>query len=266
MIGKLSYWQPSRKHLSLTVAFAGLYLCVAPVLGFSSFDGGDVHAEITREALRGVLNEANLSYVIEANKSQDKPGSNAAAELRRHFGEENFQSSLAYIDREKKRALNYAAESDSDAEARGYALRHLGELFHAVQDFYSRTNYLELMIENPQYKQDPFQIPLVDWQKVPEGYPGLKCYSAKAGTVNAGESALIVKDNERTSQGGKVISGKTTYFQAARDLAVRETARQWNSFEALVRGRCGTRAAAVMAALKEASPEFQSASSGSGAP
>ncbi len=224
--------------------------------GFSSQDatGGNIHEQITREALKGIVSEANLRVILNANSAQDATGSEGLAELRRHFGDEKFASSLGYVDREKKRALNYASESDTDPEQRGRALVHIGEMLHCVQDFYSRTNYLELMLTNPNYKNDPYSIPLVDWQKVPDGYPGLINFNTKAGNIN--DSAKVVKDSANMEQSKKVTEGKITYFNVAKDLAVRETQRQWNSFETMVRNRCGERAAAVIAALKAASPEI----------
>lgn len=251
------------KQRRCSAAAVCLLLCAcfcAPwrVYAFSTLEsaGGSIHGEITKEALTGVFSPANLKLIVDANEGQDKPGSEGQAELRRHFGEMQFNSSLGYVDREKKRALNYAAESDTDAESRGYALRHFGEMLHVVQDFYSRTNYVELMLRLENYKSDPYQIPLVDWQKVPSGYPGLECFNVRAGASGDVEkNAMIVKDSPQTPGGARIVTGKITYFQVARELAVRETQRQWNQFEAMIRNRCGTRAAAVIAAIKEASPE-----------
>ncbi|MBY0549346.1 MAG: hypothetical protein K2W95_18870 [Candidatus Obscuribacterales bacterium] len=242
--------------LLLSVVFFGTSF--GPVAAFSTMDsaGGNIHAEITKEALSGIFSPVNLKVIIDANEAQDKPGSDGQRELRRHFGELQFNSSLGYVDREKKRALNYAAESDTDTESRGYALRHFGEMLHVVQDFYSRTNYIELMVRLEEYKTEPYQIPLVDWQKVPSGYPGLECFNVRAGASSDVERhAMMVKDSPRTPGGARIVNGKITYFQVARELAVRETQRQWNQFEAMIRNRCGSRAAAVIAAIKEASPE-----------
>ncbi len=240
------------------MALLSLVLFTSPaVFGFGTEStGANIHGQITREALLGTFSEANLKVIVDANEAQDKPGTEAMAELRRHFGEAQFNSSLGYIDREKKRALNYAAESDTDTESRGYALRHFGEMLHVVQDFYSRTNYIELMLRNPDFKSDPFSIPLVDWQKIPSGYPGLECFNVRAGVAgDAEKSAMIVKDSPQTPGGAKVATGKTTYYQIARELAIRETQRQWNQFESMLRSRCGLRAPAVIAAIREASPE-----------
>ncbi len=242
---------------SITLFLSFLALTQAASLAFSSSEstGGAIHEQITREALKDLFSEANLKVIIDANAAQDKPGSEGQTELRRHFGDERFASSLGYIDREKKRALNYASESDTDPGQRGRALVHFGEMLHCAQDFYSRTNYLELMLGNESFRNDPYSIPLIDWAKVPAGYPGLIAFNAKAGASN--ESAGIVKDSPTSEEGKKIVSGKTTYFQVTRDLALRETQRQWNSFESMIHNRCGERAAAIIAALKQASPEIK---------
>lgn len=221
-------------------------------LGFGTGEGstGNVHEQITRDALTGSLSEANLRVVIEANLAQDKSGSEGLAEPRRHFSDESMASSLRYIEREKNRALNYATESDTDSQMRGKALTHFGELLHSAQDFYSRTNYLDLMFAGSQYKNDPYSVPLVDWQRVPDGYPGLENYK-----ISKSENAGFAKDLPGTEGGKKIASGNVTYFALARELAVRETQRQWNLFETMIRNRCGSRAAAVIAAIKQASPE-----------
>ncbi len=242
--------------LSLSIAIILIATCHTGVFAFSSADnsGGNVHDQTTREALKGIVSEANLKVITDANSSQDQPGSEGLAEARRHFGDERMISSLGYVDREKKRALNYASEADTDPEQRGRALRHFGEMLHTVQDFYSRTNYLELMVANQQYKEDPYAVPLVDWMKVPDGYPGLQNFCAK---TSGASTAEFVKDSLSTGEGKKIISSNVTYFQAAKDLAVRETQRQWNLFETLIRNRCGERAPAIIAALKQASPEVK---------
>lgn len=219
---------------------------------FSSFSdrGGDVHGQITRDALAGTIFDANLAVIIKAVVSQDISGSEGANEARRHFGDDNFSASLAYIDREKKKALNYASDADTDPDNRARSLKHFGLMLHAAQDFYSQTNYVELALEDSRKRADPFNIELADWAKIPDGYVG-----PASGTrlTSAKYNMDLDKDNAHTPEGKKAAAG-TTYFMIARDLAVRETQRQWNLFEALLKGRFQTRAVAIIAALKEASP------------
>jgi len=257
-------------------ALAGcLPLCI-PGYSFSTFEnsGGNVHEQITREALAGTISDANLSFIVKSCNSQDAPGSDSLSDPRRHFQDGNFSGALGYIDREKKQALNYAADADADPQNRAQSLRHFGLMLHTVQDFYSRTNYLELQLENASKRQDPYSIEVVDWAKVPDGYLGktsgaaltsVACKASSATTTSdqgtkskepAGSKgqADLSKDNGSTAEGKKAV-GSSTYFKVARDLAVRETQRQWNLFETLIRGRFHARADAIIAALKQASPD-----------
>lgn len=225
-----------------------------PGLAFSSSagQGGKLHAEITEEGLRGTIGASNLKLIIDANESQDKKESEGAKDSRRHFAAKTVESALSYIDREKKSALNYACEADTDQDSRANALRHFGMLLHSAQDFYSQSNYVELSLKSPNYRGDPLQIPLVDWSQVPGGYAGLVANAADS----LDNAQLFGKDNPTTDE-GKKVAGKTTYYNIARELAIRETQRQWTLFETLIRNRCGERAAKIIAALKQATPEVK---------
>lgn len=209
--------------------------------------GQTVHEQVTRDALAGTISDANLSFICKAVNSQDAPGSEGATEPRRHFEGGNFSAALSYIDREKRTALNYAAEADADAGNRAQALRHFGLMLHTVQDFYSKTNYVELQLENPAYRSDPYSIELVEWARVPAGYSGRKSGCQL-------QEVTDTKLDSPANEAGKRVVGGTTYFKVARELALKETQRQWAAFETLVRGRCHGRAEAIIAALKQASP------------
>lgn len=239
------------KWLALTIL---LVVAGQPVRAFSSFEdqGGKLHAEITEEGLRGTVAPANLKLIVDANESQDRKDGEGSKDTRRHFAGKTADSTLGYIDREKKTVLNYAAEADTDEESRANALRHFGMLLHSVQDFYSQSNYVELSLEQPTFRANPLQIPLVDWSRVPAGYPGLVANAA--GSFDNAES--FNKDSPRT-ESGKKLAGKTTYYSIARELAIRETQRQWTLLETLIRSRCGERSAKIIAALKEATPNVK---------
>lgn len=247
-----------------SVVFAlALLLCVfVPALSSSSqpVSAANIHEEITREALKGTISDANLDFMIKAVISQDAPGSDGLEEPRRHFGDGNFAAAMAYMDREKKQALNYAADADRDGENRGQVLRHLGLMLHTAQDFYIHSNYVELQLEEPRKKQDPLGVELVDWASVPAGYVGKESgASLTAGWAEGGKQAESsgaarpaesARDSPSPSKGKKAAGGMT-YLDIARELAVRETQRQWNLFEALVKGRFHERAASIIAALKQ---------------
>ena len=55
------------------------------------------------------------------------------------------------------------------------------------------------------------------------------------------------------SAGGKAALAKTTYFKVAKELAVRETTRQWSLLQALLKLKIPTRADLIVTSLKEAS-------------
>ncbi len=247
-----------------------LFLCphlTARAFAPSSSGGQSIHEGITRDALTHIVSDDSLKLIVEANDSQDKAGGEGALECRRHFDGGNLAAALSYIDREKKKALNCAAEADGDVQSRADALRHFGLMLHCVQDFYSRSNYLEIELELPACRANPFDIPLVDWSKLPDGYEGALSglgLAAARHTDKADEK--LNKDSELTPEGKKIVSGKISYYSVARELAVRETQRQWNLFEALIRARCPERSAAVIAALKQAGAEISTASGGSKAP
>ncbi len=229
---------------------------------FSSFDaeGGSVHGAILREALRGTVSNTNIEFMIAACNSQDLPDSDWLKESRRHFDDGNFAGALAYIDREKRRALNYAGDADTDPDNRARCLRHFALVLHTVQDFYSRSNYVELLLEDPRNQVNPYNVALVDWVKVPEGYIGSRSGSCLQSGMRSGATiannvsyAELNKDNVDSPE-GKRLAGGVAYFKVARDLALRETVRQWNLFEALIRSRYLRRSEAIIAALKAASP------------
>ncbi|HEY9870023.1 MAG TPA: HET-C-related protein [Candidatus Obscuribacterales bacterium] len=247
---------------SVVLALAFPLCLFVPALSSSSqpATGASIHEEITREALKGTISDANLDFMIKAVISQEAPGSDGLAEPRRHFGDGNFAAAVAYMDREKKQALNYAADADKDGENRGQVLRHLGLMLHTAQDFYIHSNYVELQLEDPRRKQDPLGLELVEWARVPDGYVGKESGAAlTAGWADTGKppessgsagSAGGSRDNPGPSKGKKAAGGMT-YLDIARELAVRETQRQWNLFEALVKGRFHERAGAIIAALKQ---------------
>lgn len=214
----------------------------------------NVHGEMTREALAGILAPSNLQAVTDANQSQDALNSEAAAEKRRHCDGSNLRASVQYINRETSRALNSAVESDSELQSRSDALRHLGLMIHCAQDFYLRSNYVELNLEAEEHKTDPYNIPLVDWAKVPEGISGATSGTKLTAAKDADLQDVLRKDSATTNGGKIVVSPNVTYYSIARELAVRETQRQWSLFETILRSRCGDRAPAVIAALRKAAP------------
>jgi Heterokaryon incompatibility protein Het-C len=242
---------PAHKNKYMLAMAASLIACAPFVYALDTEPAVmGLHAGITKEALGETLCAGNLKAVMDANESQDAPGSEGEKEKRRHFEGSVFPAALAYVNREKTRALNLSTEADSDGESRADALRHLGLMLHAVQDFYLHTNYVELALEDAHNKSDPYNIPLVDWSRIPDGYVGTKS-GAKLAACETGSNDEAINKDSLMAAGGRVgVPGGGTQYSVARDLAVRETQRQWNLFETLVRAKCAGRSSAVLTALR----------------
>jgi hypothetical protein len=219
-------------------------LCFAP----SDTDGQSLHGKIVKDALSATLNQANLDLVIRSLDQkaieQTKEGTLPQGPL---FSQQSFKSSVAFVDREQKKVLNYAAEADVSPASRYHCLKHFGQLLLVAQDFYSRSNYVEVEWQRLTEKFgesgfDPYNIELIDWNKLNN--------ATKQNQPVAFGAATEAKESQAQ---GKAVLGSTTYYKAARELAVRETGRQWQVLETLIKQRYHDRAVTILAALKQAS-------------
>lgn len=240
-----------------SIALANLLPSILPILplahGFTGAEKtGDIHEQITREALGGTICDGNLAIIVRGCMSQDAPGSEGADEPRRHFRENNLSRTLSYIDREKRKVINFAATADGSEKDRVRALYHMGLLLHTAQDFYSQSNYIEVKETEANQKKrsygvNPYAMELVDWGQLQtiaqQQTPGQKPPVFKFENFD--------KQNPSSAQGQTKLGG-ATYYKMARELALRETQRQWNSVETLIRNRFGARASQILAALKQA--------------
>lgn len=236
---------PGYAYLTAIIGISLAYSSPGFAFGSNDESSGDIHALITTEALKGTICDGNLELIEKACSSQHAAGSAAAKDARRHFDDNNLTKSVAYLDREKKTMLNYAADADTNIDDRAHALYHFGLMLHTAQEFYSKSNYIELKLQQAASRgtvPDPYNLDLVDWSKLAESYPGLQ----------AG-SPLFDKGTPDKAEAKMSTTGKVTYYQIAKELAIRETQRQWNFFERLARNKFGPRATAILTALKEAS-------------
>jgi hypothetical protein len=212
----------------------------------SDSDGQSLHGKIVKEALSSTLNGPNLDLVI---RSLDQEATDQAKNATLTTGSDavSVRQSVAFVDREQKKILNYAAEADVSPANRYHCLKHFGQLLLVAQDFYSRSNYVEVESERLAEKLgksgfDPYNIELVDWNKL--------TIASRQNQILAFGPATMAKEDPSQS---KATLGATTYYKAARELAVRETAHQWEVLEALIKQRYHERAVTILAALKQAS-------------
>jgi hypothetical protein len=151
------FWEVDGKHPRicslLTLVIVGAILIPgAPVQAFTP----EIHGNITREALAAgdtIASDA-LELVVQANRRSDwnlweeaRHFDNARdpVEICRLWGSgvnrwyEDAVKGIAPADREKRQLKN-----------RTEALNLFGKILHAVQDFYSHSNYIELSLPAPQ--------------------------------------------------------------------------------------------------------------------
>lgn len=196
-----------------------------------------LHGNIINEALASTISAGNLKLVIQS--------CDQAEDADMLFNKNSFKRSLAYIEREQKKILNAAFEADSSPAARYRTLKHFGIMLRAVQDFYSNSNYVEHEVAKRTNKLgvnrfDPYTIELVEWSKVP-----MLMQSEQPLTA-----AEVKKNN---SAAGQEKIGQATYYKVARELALRETARQWDVLATLLKNRYQGKSLTIITALKQAS-------------
>jgi hypothetical protein len=228
-----------RKVDNLSAVLLLLSICTPQVLAFGSDSTGNLHEQIVSDALSGTICDANLKLIQKGVVAADKQGAESANDPRIHFKTGDVTKSLGYVDREKRKILNYAMNADTDEKTRARALFHFGQILHTLQDFYSRSNYIEL--KEDQYKDRPYEMDLPDWTD-------LLNQETNSGTRLRFEG--FDKSTPESDEGKKAVAG-TTYFKIARALAERETQRQWNLMEALIRNKAGGRANDVITALSQ---------------
>jgi hypothetical protein len=181
----------------------------------------DVHVRLTRTAhddLGGFLAEEQLGIVLLANVLQDL----YQTESRMHFDNCAFSAGVDYIDDE------WSLIEASAERAEPVALGACGRLLHAVQDFYSHSNWVELHLD-----RDP--IPVWDLagsslsSDVVSGTWVLgRPKVCRSGTPSHSE---LNKDDAHSGSGREVVSagphqGKTL-FDLASDVAVRASVQQF---------------------------------------
>lgn len=225
--------------LALLVASAA-QLSTGAVYSFGTDETGNIHEQLTQEALKGTICDANLKLVMKGVSAADAAGGEGANDPRRHFKTGEITKCIALVDREKRKVLNFAHTADTDEKSRARLLFLFGQALHTLQDFYSRSNYIEL--REHQFKDDLYSMDLADWTEMQRA-------ESKIGTLLKFEG--FDKSTPTSEEGKKSISG-TTYYRVARELALRETQRQWNLMETLIRNKTEKRANEVVTAITNA--------------
>lgn len=244
-----------------------------------SIAGGKVHQGIDGQALEQLAPES-LELVDRGNRTQDKFYlTEHFMDPARHFTDDQVRGGLEFVRSTREKVVEEAAAAPRDYAAWRRALFHVGGLLHAVQDFYAHSNYVEIKLA----RGEPLE--LVDWDNLPEGLttayflattvppseledPGH--YEEVFGREFADMKGLrdeeavryaatrrvafthsqLGKDSPEEPHASRRFRG-TTLFDAARNLAVKETRRQWAWLRQALQERHGDRAEAILASLQD---------------
>lgn len=216
----------------LTLSIISAFLTL-PAYGFE----GNMHTAMIKEALSGTLSTENINTVIAGSNLQEQDETDTASEPQRHF-EASMKRCCDYVKREQSRIVSYAGEADKDPSMCYKALFHMGMLLHTVQNFYTNTNYLDLITaEGKLGSEDPYgsNTLLVDWSQL---FADVKSEAPQI------KIAVETDKNKRANN-----------LELARGMALRESTRQWNYIEKLITNKFGSRSADIVSALKKGAVE-----------
>jgi hypothetical protein len=222
------------------------------IILFVCLPGGiaaSIQTQIVEEALGNQFCKANLSLILCGCDSSTDAAGNQSGPNYKHFLDADLLKSVNYMEREKLKILNLSITADTDQTSRALALYHMGLLFHTAQEFYFRSNYLELKLaefEKSRHvptSEELYGLDLVDWNSLTTMLRG------------GGKSNLVVNQLEKgdpnSEESKRKIAG-LTYFAVTRELSFRETERQWRQLSSLIRARLPKNGTQVLVALQNA--------------
>lgn len=197
-------------------------------------------SSIIQEALADTVCNRNIAVIIEGAYFQTNKLNIAKKKPERHFESADLAKSLRYINSERRKVLNSALYAGPQPEMRTRCLFHFGMMIHTINSLYTNTNYLPEKVNQILSKDgevsDPYNLDLVDWS--PD-------------TQEPIQSLKWIEPKKRAKIFSKPLND-TTVGKVARGLAIRETQRQWDFLEALIRSRYSNKTDTIITALKQA--------------
>jgi hypothetical protein len=133
-------------------------------------------------------------------------------------------------------------------------LRHFGLLTRALAEFYFKSNFVEIKIEDTASQSfDPYNMAIINWTKIGKDAGAIALTGFAFGDHNKFDKSSVA-----LPEGGKKMGG-ASYFSIAKELSLKESQRQWNSFERLIHARYPKQADEIIFALKKTSCHTDSA-------
>lgn len=167
-----------------------LFLIASPVSAFSTYKwfGGAVHGRINENLSACGLSKRSRMYVARGCDSQDNPSGPNFSSSVHHAVDNCIPKTFAFIKSTLEEAVESAHSCDT-ADGKEKTLRSVGMALHALQDFYSHSNYLEMLLS----ANKPLEP--VDWNDPPssivtcyyhfEGKTKQEFFESRAGAVKA---------------------------------------------------------------------------------
>jgi hypothetical protein len=198
-------------------------------------------AQIADDGLSGTISGGNLAIIKSACQQvhSDPDGKDWSDDA-----DGGVAKIFRFTDRETAKVLNLAATADTSSEDRAKLLHRFGLVLRALEEFYLKSNYLELKVESSDKQIDPYNIEPINWTKIGHDSRSIAMTGFKFGDYD--------KTSAKLPEGAKTID-KVTYYSMAKELAVKESLREWNTIERLIRVKYPQRATEIMTALKTAS-------------
>ena len=243
----LKLWAKTDRHMDRIFAnvVAAILLTAGANSGYAepsktAKPENSLFAQIADEGLSGTVCSGNLQIIKSAcsEAHSDPDGKDWSDDTDAGVGK-----IFKYIDRQTSKILNLAGSADTNADDRARALYRFGLVMRALEEFYLKSNYLELKIA-ADGNLDPYSIEPINWTKVAKGSRSIAQTGFKFGEFD--------KSSAKSPLGAKKL-GTATYFSMAKELSVREAQREWNTIERLIRVRYPQKAAEIAIALKNAS-------------
>ena len=110
------------------------------------------HSEICQKAIGTHFSEKTLEIIIAANHKQDGLFTGLVGHPEYHFDDNKFDDSCAFVN--EQHLIVRKSISLSDLESAWIAF---GRLLHAVQDYYSHSNYIKLWMDT----YSPGKLPIL---------------------------------------------------------------------------------------------------------
>ena len=205
----------------------------------------NIYRSIVNDSLTGTICDTNLKIVADACAENDSVlDYKSLKEAKAEDANAVTAKIFSYQERETRKIINFAADSDTNAESRANALQHFGLLLRPMQDFYFRSNYLELKVEqpNPLKPPAPYEIEPLRMSQVGRDAQTIARYGFEYGDID--------KTHATDAQGQKLYQ-KAAYHAMCKELAIKETQRQWNTVEQLIKVKFPQKSAQIITALKQ---------------